>query len=153
LGESALLCPVEEMLWSKAFIMERERFDGADIAHLLRARAADLDWDRLVRRFGDNWRVLFAHLVLFGYIYPPERDRIPTAVIEMMTARLLRESHTVPPVDPICQGTNLSREQYLVDVDDWGYEDARLAPEGPMSSADVERWTAGITVDGADTKN
>ena len=23
------------MIWSKAFIMERERFDGADVAHLL----------------------------------------------------------------------------------------------------------------------
>ena len=23
------------MIWSKAFIMERERYDGADIAHLI----------------------------------------------------------------------------------------------------------------------
>jgi hypothetical protein len=38
------VCPVEEIIWSKAFVMERERFDGADIAHLLRARAAALDW-------------------------------------------------------------------------------------------------------------
>ena len=30
--------PLEEMIWSKAFIMERERFDGADVAHLLGAR-------------------------------------------------------------------------------------------------------------------
>jgi hypothetical protein len=25
------LMPVEESIWTKAFIMERERFDGADI--------------------------------------------------------------------------------------------------------------------------
>jgi len=31
---SVLLCPPEEMMWSKAFIMERDRFDSADIAHL-----------------------------------------------------------------------------------------------------------------------
>jgi hypothetical protein len=28
---------VEEMVWQKAFIMERERFDGADVVHLIQA--------------------------------------------------------------------------------------------------------------------
>src|SRR6185295_2012910 len=36
------LVPAEEMIWSKSFIMERERFDGADVAHVLYCRAADL---------------------------------------------------------------------------------------------------------------
>ncbi|MFL6716318.1 MAG: nucleotidyltransferase domain-containing protein, partial [Burkholderiaceae bacterium] len=34
LGLPARISPIEEMIWSKAFIMEKERFDGADIAHL-----------------------------------------------------------------------------------------------------------------------
>jgi hypothetical protein len=72
-----LLCPVEEMIWSKAFVMERERYDGADVAHLLHACAGSLDWDRLSQRFGKPWRILFAHLTLFGFIYPSERRRIP----------------------------------------------------------------------------
>ena len=33
----------------------------------------------------------------------------------------------------VCQGTLLSRAQYLVDVDEWGYEDARLQPRGTMT--------------------
>src|SRR5688572_18385319 len=37
LGIPVKLCPAEESIWSKAFIMERERFDGADVAHLIRA--------------------------------------------------------------------------------------------------------------------
>lgn len=37
------LCPPEEMIWAKSFVMERERYDGADILHLLRARASSLD--------------------------------------------------------------------------------------------------------------
>ena len=53
--------------------MERERYDGADIAHLLRARADQLAWRRLLRRFGPHWRVLLGHLVLFGFVYPGER--------------------------------------------------------------------------------
>jgi hypothetical protein len=142
-------CPAEEILWSKSFIMERERFDGADVAHLLRTRADRLDWPRLLRRFGDHWRPLFVHLVLFGYIYPAERDRIPRAVMEELTNRLLAEVQAEPPADVMCQGTNLSREQYLIDIRNWGYRDARLLPHGPMNHAEVARWTAGIAEDGA----
>src|SRR5437870_12666003 len=81
LGASRKICPVEEMIWSKAFVMERERYDGADVAHLIHACADTLDWTRLTRRFGRHWRVLFAHLTLFGFIYPSERRRVPEAVM------------------------------------------------------------------------
>ena len=70
------LCPAEEMIWSKAFIMERERFDGADVAHLLRAaRRASSTGSACSPASASNWRVLLAHLVLFGFIYPGERRR------------------------------------------------------------------------------
>src|SRR5579862_1829239 len=52
-----ILAP-EEMIWSKAFVMERDRYDGADIVHLIRARAGDLDWRRLLARFGAHWLLL-----------------------------------------------------------------------------------------------
>ncbi len=52
LGRDVRLIPVEEMIWQKAYIMERERFDGADVNHLLRACGAKLDWDHLIKRFG-----------------------------------------------------------------------------------------------------
>ncbi|HJX26319.1 MAG TPA: nucleotidyltransferase family protein, partial [Thermoanaerobaculia bacterium] len=70
LGMKVKLCPAEEMIWSKSFIMERERFDGADVAHLLHARADEIDWERMLERFENHHRVLLAHLLLFGYIYP-----------------------------------------------------------------------------------
>ena len=44
LDREALVVPAEEMIWSKAFIQERERFDRADIHHLLRAKGAQMDW-------------------------------------------------------------------------------------------------------------
>src|SRR4051812_15792099 len=37
LGVPVKIAPAEETLWSKAFVMERERFDGADVAHLILA--------------------------------------------------------------------------------------------------------------------
>ncbi len=144
LGLPARLCPPEETIWSKAFIMERERFDGADVAHLLRAQAARLDWPRLLQRFDGRWRVLLAHLVLFGFVYPCERASIPAWVMNELTERLARETDTPPASDRTCNGTMLSRGQYLVDVNRWGYRDARLTPRGAMSRHDVARWTAAI---------
>src|SRR3982074_2706188 len=38
------LIPAEEMIWSKGLIMERERFDGGDVAHLLLSVGDKLDW-------------------------------------------------------------------------------------------------------------
>ena len=52
LGIPVHFCPPEEMLWSKSYVMERERYDGADIMHLLHACGPQFDWHRLLRRFG-----------------------------------------------------------------------------------------------------
>lgn len=147
-GVAVKLCPAEEIIWSKAFIMERERFDGADIAHLLRARGDKLDWSRLLRRFGPRWRVLLSHLVLYGFIYPVERARVPDAVMQELLARLTAELPEPPPSSRVCQGTVLSRAQYLVDVDRWGYADARLTPLGNMTAEQIAHWTASIERDG-----
>jgi len=144
LGFPIKLCPPEETIWSKALIMERERYDGADVAHLIRALGPQLDWPRLLRRFGEHWRVLLSHLVLFGFIYPGERWRIPAEVMRELMARLSTEIHASHPDERLCGGTLLSRAQYLHDVNAWGYRDARLAPTGAMTSDDVAIWTAGI---------
>jgi hypothetical protein len=133
------LCPVEEMIWSKAFIMERERFDGADIAHFLRARAGRLDWPRLLNRFRDHEAVLLSHLILFCYSYPSEQSSIPSQVLQSLWERLPSAE-----TEAVCQGTMLSRTQYLVDLGYWGYQDARLAPRGPMTAEDIAHWTAAI---------
>jgi hypothetical protein len=143
-GMPARLCPIEEMIWSKAFVMERERFDGADIAHLVLACSERIDWQRLLARFGPHWRVLLSHLVLFGYSYPGQRDRVPAWVLDSLLERLHAERAEPVSHDKLCAGTLLSREQYLMDVEHWGYRDARLAPDGNMSLEDAARWTDAI---------
>jgi len=97
LGVPVKLCGPEEMIWMKAYIMERERFDGADIAHILLCCAAEIDWRHLVRRFGPDWRVLLSHLILFGNIYPGECMRIPDAIVENLITRLRSEAKTAGP--------------------------------------------------------
>ena len=143
MGQPARLCPAEETIWSKAFVMERERYDGADIAHLIHARAEALDWNRLARRFGRHWRVLLSHLILFGFIYPSERTRVPEALMRRCL-RVLEHETRQPAGRRICRGPLTSRAQYLVDVQLWGYEDARLLPHGSLSEDDASIWTAAI---------
>ncbi|WP_197454012.1 nucleotidyltransferase family protein [Caulifigura coniformis] len=135
------LAPAEEMIWQKSFIMERERYDGADIAHLFHVRARTLDWNRLLRRFGSDWRVLLSHLILFGFIYPGEQRLVPVGVMQELIDRLKREVDSPPPADLECGGTLLSREQYAVDVNDWNYLDKRLVPRGEMTPLQVAEWT------------
>lgn len=141
LGLDLKLCPPEEMIWSKAFIQERERFDGADVAHLLLTAGPSLDWHRLLARFGDHWPVLFGHLVMFRYIYPDQHEQIPEWVTRELAARFAQQR---PESAHVCRGTLLSREQYLWDLDELHYEDARLRPRGGMSRSEIQIWTAAI---------
>ncbi|HZY18768.1 MAG TPA: nucleotidyltransferase [Ramlibacter sp.] len=145
LGVPVLIANAEDSLLSKAFIMERERYDGADIAHLLQANAEQMDWRGLLDRFGAHWRVLLAHLTLFGFIYPGERHRVPAWLMEQLVARLAAETRQPPAADArVCAGTLLSREQYLFDVQRLGYVDGRLTPASTMTPEDVAGWTEAI---------
>ena len=117
LERSVWLCPPEELIWSKAFVQERERF-------------------------ADHWPVLFSHLVLFQFAYPDRRGDIPRHVLDELAERLRRLE--TDEGEHVCHGTILSREQYLFDVHTLGYEDARLQPRGGMSQREIEIWTDAI---------
>jgi hypothetical protein len=128
------------MIWSKAFVMERERYDGADVLHLILARGQEMDWRRLLTRFENYRLVLLSHLVLFLYVYPSEAGRIPSWVWDELRADLEVERRASLHAARICRGTMLSRGQYL-DALARGFHDARLLPEGTMNREDVATWT------------
>ncbi|WP_435017998.1 nucleotidyltransferase [Tundrisphaera sp. TA3] len=144
LGIPVRVCPPEEMIWSKCYVQERERYDGADIAHLILARGDSFDWRRLLDRFGDHWRLILSQLILFGFCYPSERGKVPAWVLRELTGRLEAEVDAPAPAEKVCLGTFLSREQYQADTGLRGYADARVRPAGPMSAEEVAHWTACI---------
>jgi len=143
LGMPVKIVPCEELLWQKAFIMERERFDGADIVHMLRARGSELDWDRIIGRFGTYWPLLYTYLVFFHFVYPSEIQSIPATVLDEL-ARRMSDLRAAGQADRVCQGTLVSRAQYLLDIGQYGYADARLTPRGGMSAEDAIFWTWAI---------
>ena len=144
LGHPVKLVPCEELAWQKSFIMERDRFDGADIAHVLRVQGQSLDWERLIRRFGNYWQVLLAHLTMFTFIYPGEKNTIPRHVFEDLLGRMGASLDAPATEERVCQGTLVSRAQYLLDIGRYGYQDARLTPRGNMTPEDAIYWTWSI---------
>ena len=138
IGREAPLCPAEEMIWSKSFVMGRERFDGADVIHLLRSKGDQLDWNRLLRRFERYEEVLLGHLVFFRFVYPAERTRVPSWVLD----RLINDMRAAPAIgENVCRGTLLSWDQYDIATCTWHYADARLPPHGALTESEVERWS------------
>jgi hypothetical protein len=157
-GRKIKLAAPEEMIWTKSFIQERERFDGADVMHLLLSCGETLDWARLLKRFdGGHEPVLLGHLLMFRYVYPSEAGLIPQEVMEQLWQKTggvappkLNGSDRVSVAhDPdagrkLCRGTFLSRAQYLSDIGTNGFADARIQPHGPLRPEDVVHWTHAI---------
>jgi hypothetical protein len=130
LGSRVRLIPPEEMIWSKAFVQDRYRFDGADIAHIMRRQGRTLDWQRLLDRMGPEWEVLLAHLVNFRFAYPSERDVVPAWLLHELLSRLEHSHSEVdraggPAPAAVCRGTLFTPHDYVPDVTAWGYADAR----------------------------
>lgn len=145
LGIPVKLVPPEEMIHSKSYIMERERYDGADVAHLIHACGETMNWQRLVRRMGKHWKVLFSHVVLYSFAYPTETfTKVPHWLIQEFSRRFSLEPLESSTSDRVCNGTFLSRQQYLTDVRESGFTDGRLADPPTMSEEDIDRWTRAI---------
>jgi Nucleotidyl transferase of unknown function (DUF2204) len=142
LGYTLKLVPPEEMIWQKAFIMERERFDGADVAHLLLKQGLNLDWYHLLDRFGGNWRVLLSHLILFQFIYPTTREAVPNWVLHELLQRAQGNNSGATDDALLCNGTLLSGEQYAIDVGQWGFENVRQLIGGETPEQRVQRQAA-----------
>ncbi|HVZ17552.1 MAG TPA: nucleotidyltransferase, partial [Terriglobales bacterium] len=70
----------EELIASKLFVTRRERFDGADIVHVIYGTRGKLDWERLQELIGEHWQLLFWVLILYQYSYPAHTDYVPKRV-------------------------------------------------------------------------
>jgi hypothetical protein len=112
-----------ELIWSKAFIQLRHRYDGADIVHVILKQHEDIDWKRLLSYMELHWEVLLMHLLNFRWVYPTERDHIPRWLTDELLDRLKHQLDLPPPQMKICRGRMFSRIDYEIAVDEWGFAD------------------------------
>jgi hypothetical protein len=113
----------EELLWCKIYVQNRERYDGADVNHILLKAGKNLDWKRLYARLDAHWHLLLMHLISFQFVYPSEyHDIIPQWLFEELLGRA-RDQYAIPPsLEKVCRGPIIDQTQYEVDIKEWNYK-------------------------------
>jgi Uncharacterised nucleotidyltransferase len=124
LGTSVQLVAPTELIWSKAFVQARHRYDGADIIHLILRQRERIDWERLLAHMDLDWEVLLAHLLNFRWAYPSERNHVPRSLIAALVDRLQRQLDLPAPRVRVCRGRTFSQADYDIAVKEWGFHDA-----------------------------
>lgn len=118
------LVPPTEFIWSKIFVQDRYRYDGADVAHVILKKHDEIDWRRLLAHLELYWEVLLVALLNFRFIYPSERDLVPRWLMEELLERLAAQQAMPPPSVKVCRGRIFSPRDYLPDVKEWGFSEA-----------------------------
>jgi hypothetical protein len=120
-GVSSRVLAPEEMIASKLFVTRRERFDGADIAHIIFSLKGKLDWNRILQLAGDHWELVLWNLILFKYVYPAHSDYVPQDLWTDLIGRLSRSVQS-PPAAARFRGTLVDDAMFAIDVEEWGLD-------------------------------
>ena len=120
-GVSTRVLAAEELIASKLFVTRRERFDGADIAHVIYGTRGRLDWERILQLCGRHWEVLLWSLVLYGYVYPAHTAHVPRDIWEGLLGRF-RERIAHPDPTARFRGSLIDDKMFAIDVDEWGLD-------------------------------
>ena len=122
-GTVVRITPPTEFILSKLFLQTRYRYDGADVAHTILRKHADIDWTRLMTATELYWEVLLIQVLNFRFIYPSERDLIPRWLFDELIDRVQAQAELPPSGVKICRGRLLSPTDFVIDVSEWGYAD------------------------------
>jgi hypothetical protein len=127
---------VEEMICFAMFVNTRQRYDGSEVAHLIRSRQGKLDWNRILERLGIHRQLLLWHLILFDYIYPGHSDYLPQKLMVDLFEEMRERWQNSPYPESAFRGTLIDPFSFMVDIEDWEYKDIRDTQ--PLVSEDGE---------------
>jgi hypothetical protein len=118
-GLSARVLAPEELIASKIFVTRRERFDGADICHVIYGTRGKFNWQRLLDLVGEQWQMLFWYLVLYHYVYPAHSDYVPREIWDELLGRFKVElAHPNQALE--FRGSLIDEYMFAIDVQEWG---------------------------------
>jgi hypothetical protein len=121
MGVRTRVLAAEELLASKLFVTRRERFDGADIAHLIYGTRGEFNWERVLALAGEHWEVLLWTLVLYRYVYPAHTDYVPRHVWKELLDRF-QLALANPDPSAHFRGSLIDDYMFAIDVAEWGME-------------------------------
>ena len=81
-GEALRVIPMEEFLWCKLYIMQRDHCDWTDVFNLIYAVGQQLDWDHLLDRLEEDWPLLKGLLTVYIWLCPEQSRELPQALRE-----------------------------------------------------------------------
>jgi len=112
----------EELVASKLFVAKRERFDGADIAHVIYGTYKAFDWNRELELVGENWEILLWSLVLFRYVYPAQTHYVPAEVWRELLEKFQKAVATRDSKARF-RGSLVDENMFAIDLNEWGLDD------------------------------
>jgi hypothetical protein len=122
-GLQVLLIAPEELIWAKIYVQNRERFDGADVNHLILKQGKELDWKRLMVHLEQHWHLLLSQLINFQFVYPSDyHDIIPRWVFDELMTRAHEQYDLPPSLEKVCRGPIIDQTQYSTDIKEWNYK-------------------------------
>jgi hypothetical protein len=123
LGVNVKLLSPEDLIWCKLYVQNRERYDGADINHVLLKQGKNLNWKYLYRRMEQHWHLLLMQLLQFQFVYPSDYHAIiPKWLFDELLAKAAEQYDLPPPVEKVCCGPVIDQTQYAIDVREWNYK-------------------------------
>jgi hypothetical protein len=81
-GEALKVVPMEEFLWCKLYIMQRDHCDWTDVFNLLYAIGRELDWEHLLNRLEEDRPLLKGLLTVYGWLCPEQARELPRFIQE-----------------------------------------------------------------------
>jgi hypothetical protein len=149
-GVTTRVLAPEELVASKIFVARRERFDGADIAHVIYGTYGSFDWRREMELVGEHWEMLLWSLVLFRYVYPGQSHYVPAEIWCELLRRFEAEIRKPNP-EARFRGSLVDDNMFAIDVNEWQLPNLlaerraqRLAQlDGSQASCDLpsSEWT------------
>jgi hypothetical protein len=122
-GVKVKFLSAEDLVWCKAYVQNRERYDGADINHLILKYGKKLNWEKLLKRLDPHWHLLLSHLILFQFVYPSDfHEIIPRWLFDELIKRANEQYDLPPAVERVCRGPVIDNTQYSIDVKEWDYK-------------------------------
>jgi hypothetical protein len=112
----------EELIWCKIYVQNRERYDGADVNHLILRYGKKLDWKRLFSRLDQHWQLLFSQIINFQFVYPADRDIVPRWLFDELMYRAQQQYELPASVEKVCRGPIIDQTQYKTDITEWEYK-------------------------------
>ena len=122
-GVDVLLIPPEELVWCKIYVQNRERYDGADVNHVMLKKGKNFDWKRLMFHMDAHWHILLAQIIQFQFVYPSDyHEIIPKWLFDDLICRANEQYELPPAVERVCRGPVIDQTQYEIDIKEWNYK-------------------------------